>query len=81
MFIIRPVGPDQAIDNYRRNIQRLRVEHAWSYDELARKSRISHQLIRNIEKGESVGSLRTFLKLASVLGVGLDEITSTTPKE
>lgn len=45
-----------------------------TFDQLSEVSGISRQTLLNISSGKYNGDLRTWLKLSSAFGVGLDEL-------
>lgn len=49
-----------------------------TYDELAEATGLARQTLLNLAAGRTYGDLRTWLILARVWGVGLDEVTSST---
>ena len=57
----------------------LRVERDLSRNELAKLTDIHPQTIGYIERGQFNPTIELALKLATVLGVGLDAIFSTQP--
>lgn len=56
------------------NLRRIKQEKNLTTLELSRMTGISRQMINFIETGKRKGSIETNLKLASVLGVTLDEL-------
>ena len=58
-----------------RRVKDLRKQKGWSQQKLAEKSGLAFNTITKIEQGLSEHpNLKTLIKLADVLGVGLDEL-------
>lgn len=56
------------------NIYALRCNLKLSQKELAQKCGVTQQFIQRLEKGVANPSVRTLIKLASALGVTVDEL-------
>ena len=60
-----------------RNLKKLREKKGLSQDRLAKLADVANNTIIKIEQGENINpTLDTLKKMAKVLGVGLDELTS-----
>lgn len=55
-----------------RNIRRVRTENKWNQAELAERAGLSENYIGNIERGEKLPSLETFITLVNALGTSAD---------
>ena len=73
--------PKQSASALPRNLKRLREAKGWSVARLARESVVHGSTIMSIEVGDMAGSqqfhdpqLRTCLKLAYALNVGIEEL-------
>jgi len=54
------------------NIRRVRTEKRWNQAELAERAGLSENYIGNIERGEKLPSLETFIVLVNALGTSAD---------
>jgi transcriptional regulator with XRE-family HTH domain len=52
-----------------RNVQRLRLDHGWSQDELAEQSGLHRTYVSQVERGVRNPTLMIIAKLAKALGV------------
>ncbi|MFG3117459.1 helix-turn-helix transcriptional regulator [Streptomyces sp. NPDC048197] len=66
--------PDPNLTALRLELGRLRGEHGWSYDELARRSGLARRTLIEIEQGRTIGTLKTWHALAHALGVPVDHL-------
>lgn len=55
-----------------RNIRRVRTEKKWNQAQLAERAGLSENYIGNIERGEKLPSLETFITLVNALGTSAD---------
>lgn len=66
--------PDPNLTALRLELGRLRAEHGWSYDELARRSGLARRTLIEIEQGRTIGTLKTWHALAHALDVPVDRL-------
>ena len=58
-----------------KRLKELRKEHNWTQQKLAEKTSLSFNTITKIEQGIGDSpTLKTLIKLADALGVGLDDL-------
>ncbi|WP_307486747.1 helix-turn-helix transcriptional regulator [Microbacterium trichothecenolyticum] len=76
--------PDPNFDALRLHLAQLRAERGWSFDELAARAGIGRATLVTLESGKarattagpaSQGTLATWWKIATALGVSLEELT------
>jgi transcriptional regulator with XRE-family HTH domain len=80
-LFIKPIAPERALENYAKNVQRLRVANEWDHSELARAVKASPQHIKTIERGDSAGSVQLLIKLSIALGATVDDLLADPPIE
>ena len=51
------------------NVQRMRKSHDWSQEELSRRSWLTRETVRSVERGDADVMLSTVEQLAIALGV------------
>lgn len=64
--------PDPNLAALRMELARLRSEHGWAYDELARRSGLARRTLIEIEQGRTIGSLKSWHALAHAFDVPVD---------
>ncbi len=61
-----------------KNIKKLRKQHNLSQEELAKKAGITYSTLIKIESGANKNpTIKTLMKIATALDVGIDKLIST----
>lgn len=58
-------------------IRKLREFHQWTQEEMAERTTLSRNGYANIERGESIPSIESLEKIASVFGIKVEELMSS----
>ncbi len=69
--------PDQVAGNLARNLAALRHVRSQTQDTLAKAAGVPRSTIANLESGEGNPSLAVLVKVASALGVPIDELLAS----
>ena len=65
---------DRTLAAFGRNVARIRNERGFSQDRLAEKADLDRTYVSGIERGVRNPGIKTVLRIARALNVGLDEL-------